>query len=187
MLSESMGRLQFWLFFIGFNVAFFPIRLPDATALPGAWLIAASALLFAFNVFYAVRQGRPSGDNPWGAPDLLWATTSPPPAYNFEAVPVVDRREPLWPLDARLLALTGLSMIRREALLTSSTDAEPATRWSMPGPDTWPLWSAFALTVLFVWSIFSPWGLVWGSIPLAIALLARSWPRALQPSAEGAP
>jgi cytochrome c oxidase subunit I+III len=206
MLSESLGRLQFWLFFIGLNVTFFPMHLLGLMGMPrrvytysgglgwttsnaiaslGSWLIAASVLVFAFNVFYALRQGRPSGDNPWGASDLLWATSSPPPSYNFEAVPVVDRREPLWPLDARLSAMTGLSMTRRETLLTSSTDAVPATRWGMPDPDIWPLWSALALTILFVWSIFSPWGVVWGSIPLAVALTAWFWPKPSQPSLEG--
>jgi cytochrome c oxidase subunit I+III len=205
MLSESLGRVHFWLFFVGFNVTFFPMHVlglmgmprrvytypdglgwttPNLIASMGSWIVAASVVVFLFNVFYALRQGRPAGDNPWGASDLLWSTRSPPPPYNFEHTPAVRKREPLWPLDGDLSVVTGLSMTKREALLTSSTDAVPVTRWAMPDPGIWPLLSAAALTILFVWSIFSPWGVVWGSIPLAIALTAWFWPKASQPSLE---
>jgi cytochrome c oxidase subunit 1 len=207
MLGETLGRWQFWLFFIGFNVTFFPMHilglmgmprrvytypsglgwdLPNLIASIGSWMIAASVLLFAINVLLALRSRRPVGDNPWGAPTLEWATASPPPPYNFEETPAVRSREPLWPLDTDLSVMTGLSKTRREALLTSSTDALPATRWAMPDPGIWPLLSALALTVMFVWSIFSPWGVVWGSIPIAIALTAWFWPKASQPSLGGA-
>jgi cytochrome c oxidase subunit 1 len=47
----------------------------------------------------------------------------------------------------------------------------------MPEPSLWPLFSALALTLLFIWSVFSPWGVVWGAIPVAIALTAWFWPR----------
>ncbi|NUS38935.1 MAG: cytochrome ubiquinol oxidase subunit I, partial [Lysobacter sp.] len=209
MLSESLGRMQFWLFFIGLNVTFFPMHLlglmgmprriytyasdlgwslPNLIASFGSWMIAASVLVFAANVFYAlrpIRGGRPAGDNPWGAPDLPWATHSPPPPYNFEDVPVVDGREPLWPLDKRLAVMTGLGRGKREALLSTPMDAIPATRWAMPDPGIWPLWSALALTLLFMWSVFSPWGVVWGAIPVAITLTAWFWPRRSQPSLGG--
>jgi cytochrome c oxidase subunit 1 len=158
--------------------------LPNMIASLGSWVIAGSVLVFAFNVFYALRAGRPAGDNPWGAPTLEWATLSPPPPYNFEEMPVVRGSEPLWPLESDLPVMTGLAKDRREALLTSSTDALPVTRWAMPDPGIWPLISALTLTVLFVWSIFSPWGVVWGAIPLAIALTAWFWPKPSQPSLE---
>jgi len=206
MLSEALGRLQFWLFFIGFNVTFFPMHilglmgmprrvytypaglgwdLPNMIASLGSWVIAGSVLVFAFNVFYALRAGRPAGDNPWGAPTLEWATYSPPPPYNFEEMPVVRGSEPLWPLETDLPVMTGLAKDKREALLTSSTDALPATRWAMPDPSIWPLLSALALTVLFVWSIFSPWGVVWGAIPLAVVMTIWFWPKRSEPSLGG--
>jgi cytochrome c oxidase subunit 1 len=206
MLSESIGRLHFWLFFIGFNVTFFPMHLlglmgmprrvytyhgglgwdlPNMIASMGSWIIAASVAVFIFNVFYGLKQGRPAGDNPWGAPDLEWSTRSPPPPYNFEHTPAVHGNEPLWPLDGALSVVRGLSTTRREALLTSSTDAVPVTRWAMPDPSIWPLLGALSLTILFVWSIFSPWGVVWGTIPLAITLTAWFWPKRSEPSLGG--
>jgi cytochrome c oxidase subunit I+III len=206
MLSESLGRVHFWLFFIGFNVTFFPMHLlglmgmprrvytypgslgwdlPNLIASLGSWVIAASVVVFLFNVLYAVRQGRPAGDNPWGAPDLEWSTRSPPPPYNFEHTPAVRSNEPLWPLDGTLSVVRGLSNRYREALLTTSTDAVPVTRWAMPDPSIWPLWSAMALTLLFVWSIFSPWGVVWGLIPLGITLTTWFWPKRSDPSLGG--
>jgi len=199
MLSESIGRLHFWLFFIGFNVTFFPMHLlgmmgmpqhvdtyhaglgwdgPNMIASLGSWLIATSVVVFLFNVYYGVGQGRPAGDNPWGAPDLEWSTRSPPPPYNFEHTHSVRSSEPLWPLDgAPLPVVRGLSSSRREALLTSSIDAVPVTRWVMPGPTIVPLLSAMALTLLFVLATVSPWGLAWGMIPLVVTLTAWFWPR----------
>jgi len=206
MLSRPLGIWQFWLQLIGFNLTFFPMHilglmgmprrvytypaglgwdLPNMIASLGSWVVAASVLVFAFNVFYALRAGRPAGDNPWGAPTLEWATHSPPPPYNFEEMPAVRGSEPLWPLDTDLAVMTGLAKDRRQALLTTSTDALPATRWAMPDPSIWPLLSALALTVLFVWSIFSPWGVVWGAIPLAVVLTAWFWPKRSEPSLGG--
>jgi cytochrome c oxidase subunit I+III len=205
LLSERLGRWHFWLFFIGFNVTFFPMHLlgmlgmprrvytyapdlgwevPNLIATVGSWVIAASVLVFLVNVLRSAFSGALAPDNPWGAPDLLWATSSPPTPHNFEAVPVVDGRTPLWPLDKPLPMMSGLASDRRETLLTSALEAVPATRWAMPAPDLWPLWSALAVTALFVWSIFDPWGVVWGAIPLAIALTAWFWPRRSQPDLQ---
>jgi cytochrome c oxidase subunit 1 len=70
----------------------------------------------------------------------------------------------------------GLSVERREILSGSLTDAEPHTRESSPEPNLWPLLSAIATTIFFVGSIFTPWAAVWGTPPMAIALIAWFWP-----------
>ena len=137
------------------------------------------------NVAISLLRGKAAGDNPWGAPSLEWATTSPPPSYNFIEQPVARSREPLWPLDTDLPVMTGLRKDRREALLTTPMDALPATRWGMPDPDIWPFWSAIALTALFIGSIFTPWAVVWGAIPVGIGLTVWFWPRRSEPSTQG--
>lgn len=198
LLDERLGRWNFWLFFVGFNVAFFPMHYLGLIGMPrrvytypaglgwepwnlvstlGAYLIGVSVLVFAFNVARSLRRGRPAGDNPWDAPDLEWATSSPPPRFNFAHVPQVRGSEPLWHARDALPVLGGLADDRREVLLTSALEAQPQIRWRMPEPSLWPLFAALALTLLFVWSVFSPWGVVWGAIPLAVTLTAWFWPR----------
>jgi hypothetical protein len=151
----------------------------------GAYLIGISVVLFVVNVVRSLRRGQAATENPWDAPDLTGATLSPPPPHNFDVVPVVDSRHPLWPSERALAWMTGLRADRREALITTTMDAIPAARWAMPDPSSWPLWSALALTVLFIWSIFSPWGVVWGAIPVAITMTVWFWPKRTDPSLGG--
>jgi cytochrome c oxidase subunit I len=117
LLDERLGKLHFWLQFVGFNLAFFPMHflglqgmprryasygqesgwwLWNAVATVGAFLIAAGVLVFLVNVARTLRDGRPAGDNPWDAATLEWSIPSPPPVYNFHEIPVVRHRDPLW-------------------------------------------------------------------------------------------
>jgi len=141
------------------------------------------------NAWRALRRPADAAADPWGAPDLAWSVASPPPHYNFAWTPVVDSRHPLWRDDqgnAReiLPVLTGVRDDRREVLLSTPVDGHASHRAAMPDPTIWPLWSALALTVLFVWSIFDQWGVVWGAIPLAIALTGWFWPKRSEPSLD---
>ncbi|BDU16423.1 cytochrome c oxidase subunit I [Lysobacter auxotrophicus] len=208
MLSERMGRWQFWLFFVGFNVTFFPMHYLGLIGMPrrvytypagmgwdlynfistvGSYMIAASVLLLVINIARSLRKGEAAPADPWGSPDLSWAVSSPPPSYNFAHIPVVTGRHPLWADDnatpePRLPVAEGVREDRREVLLTTPVDATPCCRWALPDPSIWPFWSALAITVLFVWSIFDQWGIVWGAIPLAITLTIWFWPKRSDPS-----
>src|SRR5262245_43786314 len=119
MLSERLGRWHFWLFVIGFNLTFLTMHgqgilgmprriytyLPDrgweswnlVTTL-GVPVQALAVLIFAANIVISLRRGVPAGDDPWDAWTLEWATTSPPPAHNFDVLPVTTSRRPLWDL-----------------------------------------------------------------------------------------
>jgi cytochrome c oxidase subunit 1 len=122
------------------------------------------------------RAGLPAGDNPWGASTLEWATSSPPPACNFVKQPVVQGREPLWENAGAPRYVTGLADDAREVLITRVVDAAPDHRDHFPDPTIWPFASAILTTILFVASIFTPWAVVWGTIPVAIALTLWFWP-----------
>jgi heme/copper-type cytochrome/quinol oxidase subunit 1 len=205
MLSEHLGKWNFWLAFIGFNLAFFPMHMLGLMGMPrrvytyqpemgwddlnllataGAALLFVSFVLFLINVLRSLRQGEIAGDNPWDAGTLEWATTSPPRPYNFARIPVVTHREPLWASREELAAVAGLSVRRRELLVTDVAQAQPQVREASPDPSIWPLLSAIAVTILFIWSIFTPWGVVWASPLVAIGLIGWFWPKDTPEDAE---
>ncbi|MEA2765430.1 MAG: cytochrome c oxidase subunit [Gemmatimonadaceae bacterium] len=198
MLSERAGKWNFWLFFIGMNVTFFPMHILGLIGMPrrvytylpemgwgnlnmlssvGAAIIVTSVCVFLGNVLVSLRRGLPSGDNPWGASTLEWATSSPPPSYNHLFIPVVDGRDPLW--DARegeLAVVTGLRTDRHEGLLTSIMDAEPEHRFEFKGPTILPLLLAVFGGGSIVVAIFTPWGVTAGMIASLVILGCWFWP-----------
>ncbi len=119
MLDERLGKVNFWLTFIGFNATFMvqhvlgflgmPRRVSSYHDYPwwhllnfissiGAAILALGVLAFVVNIVYSLRKGEEAGDNPWNAWTLEWATPSPPPVPSFEQVPPVRSRRPLWDL-----------------------------------------------------------------------------------------
>jgi hypothetical protein len=125
----------------------------------------------------SLRRAPAAGPNPWDAPGLEWATSSPPPPYNFPHVPVVSSRTPLWDDRAHLPVMQGLRVDDRELLLTSVIDARPDVREPSAVPSVWPFVAAVATTVVFVSSMFTPWAVVVGSVPLGAALIGWFWPK----------
>jgi cytochrome c oxidase subunit I+III len=136
LLDERVGRWNFWLMFVFFNVTFFPMHVSGLLGMPrrvwtypdglgwggynlistlGAWGFGAAVLLFVGNVVWSLRRGAPAGADPWGADTLEWSETSPPAEAQFPELPTVVSRHPRWDAagaaakDARLAAtLDGL-------------------------------------------------------------------------------
>ena len=119
-LSERLGRWHFWLFVIGFTGTFFVFHflglfgmarrvftypnLPYLGSLNlvstlSSLVLGASFLVMIFNIFYSLRKGETAHDNPWDAWTLEWLTSSPPPVRNFQFLPLVRSRRPLWDLN----------------------------------------------------------------------------------------
>jgi cytochrome c oxidase subunit 1 len=201
MMSETLGKIGFWLLFLGFQLTFFPmhwsgllgmprrvytypaglgLELPNLLSSIGAFVVATSVLLFVVNGLVSLYLGAIAGPNPWGAPTLEWATSSPPPVYNFAHLPVVESNTPLWDSDGELPVVTGLRVDDKEMLLTTVVAAAPDLREPVPEPSLWPFISAVAIGIVFVSSIFSPWAIAVGAVPSAIALTAWFWPKQLK-------
>ena len=132
----------------------------------GAFVVAAAVLLFVVNGLVSLYRGAIAPPNPWGAASLEWATSSPPPVYNFAHIPVVESRTPLWDASGELPVVTGLRVDDKEMLLTTVVAATPDLREPVPEPSLWPFIAALRdRRSLFVSSIFSPWAVVFGAIP----------------------
>jgi cytochrome c oxidase subunit 1 len=198
MLSERLGQWAFWLVFVGFNLTFFPMHILGLQGMPrrvytyqpempwhglnlfvsiSSLILMSGFLVFFIDVIHSARRGLPAGPNPWAAPTLEWATSSPPPSYNFLRLPIVRGSNPLWEETESLTVGGGLSVDRREFIVSSVVEARPEARETSPGDSIWPFWTAIASSVMLIWSIFSPWAVVWGSIPVAIALVGWFWPK----------
>jgi cytochrome c oxidase subunit I len=197
LMDERLGQWSFWLIVIGFNLTFFPMHILGLQGMPrriytyqpdmpwegmnlfvsvSAIALAAGFLLFFINAVVSARRGAISGANPWQASTLEWATSSPPPSYNFLHIPAVNAREPLWEQPEMLSVVAGLRTDRRELLVSSVVEARPEARESSPRNSIWPFITAIATTIMLIWSIFTPWGVVWGSLPIAVCLVGWFWP-----------
>jgi cytochrome c oxidase subunit 1 len=119
MLNERLAQWQFWLLYIGFFLTFGPMHMAGMLGMPrrvftydpgrhweiwnqlatvGALIQAPSYAILVVNLLWSLWFGKPAGDDPWDAWTLEWTTTSPPPSYNFETIPTVHSRRPLWDL-----------------------------------------------------------------------------------------
>ena len=216
LMDERLGRWNFWTMFIGFNIGFFPMHISGLLGMPrrvytyadgmgwdwinlittiGSYIFAIGVLLFLINVWKSYRKGPLAGDNPWDAPSLEWATTSPPPPYNFVVIPTVASRHPLWEdrlqqhegegshVDAGLVLDHG-----REAIGTSSLDATPDVILRMPRDSYAPVILALTATTIFIGLAFHLWWLAaLGALATGVDIIGWLWPeRALGETKEPA-
>jgi cytochrome c oxidase subunit 1 len=205
MMSEGLGKVSFWTVFLGFQLAFFPMHIAGLLGMPrrvytypagmglelpnmlssiGSAVVAVGVLLFVVNMVKSFAVGAEAGPNPWDAPGLEWAAASPPAWYNFAHIPAVESRTPLWDAEDRFGVVHGLRVDDRELLLTTVISAAPDLREPSACPSIWPFIAAVATAITFIASVFSPWAVAFGAVPVAIALIAWFWPKTPGPNAE---
>jgi cytochrome c oxidase subunit 1/cytochrome c oxidase subunit I+III len=208
MLSERLGRWNFWITFVGFNVAFLPMHITGLMGMPrrvytypadpgldavnltstiGSVILAAGIGLLIVNVIWSLRRGRIAPDNPWDAPTLEWSVSSPPPPYNFAVVPTIASGQPLW--EGRTEKPTTRSVLDRgyaldrgkQALATTALEAKPDLVLSMPRDTPLPFLLTVALSVGFTGALLQAWWIVGiaGAGVLA-SLVVWLWPARLR-------
>jgi cytochrome c oxidase subunit 1/cytochrome c oxidase subunit I+III len=205
MLDERLGKWTFWVMFVGFNLAFFPMHILGLIGMPrrvytypgglgfggynlvisiGAFIFATGVLLLLVNVARSLRGGAAAGPNPWDAPTLEWSVPSPPPPYNFVSIPIIASRHPLWEdrlneTDERsILGSDVLLDEGKETLAVTALDAEPDAIMTMPGDSLLPVILALGMSVVFGGMLVVNWWAVSvGAVGVAITLLAWFTPR----------
>jgi cytochrome c oxidase subunit I len=202
LLNEPLGKLSFWISFLGFNVAFFPMQILGLIGMPrriytypaglgwssmniletvGAFVLGIGILLTLINAVVSRKTGRIAGKNPWNADTLEWATDSPPEPYAFVHIPTVVSRHPLWdehdeeadPEDERVFDEGRLTLV------STWLDAEPYAVANMPKETIVPLLACLALFGFFLALVFQ---FMWGALGCFLVTLSFAlfwlWPRA---------
>jgi cytochrome c oxidase subunit 1 len=154
MLDEKLGKLHFWMMFVGFNVTFFPMHFLGLNGMPrrvytypaelnfefwnqvqtwGSLLLGASFLVFIYNIWRASRRPANAPADPWRGATLEWAIPSPPQEFNFADVPPVNSSTPVWDLRRA----SGGQLPEPERVSGAGIH--------MPRPSIWPLVTAFGV------------------------------------------
>jgi len=197
MLNERLGKISFWIMFVGFNLAFFPMQIAGLMGMPrriytypagmgweglnlletvGAFTLGAGVFLSFWNFFASLRSGRWAGRNPWGADTLEWDMPSPPPSYATVHIPVVVSRHPLWddyeeeadPQGERILDEGRLT------IASSALDADAVAVARMPQDTVTPFVLGLAAMVVFTALILNLLWLVLAGMA-AVIVTAGVW------------
>jgi cytochrome c oxidase subunit I+III len=200
-LSERLGRIAFWLAFVGFNIAFLPMHLSGMRGMPrrvftypadigldglnlastvGAFVLALGMAVIAVDVIRPKKRQPMSPRDPWSAGTLEWLSEMPGKPWGIRSVPEIDSRYPLWEqpnlvrdVDEGRFYIPDAEEGRRETLVTTVIDAQPVQCQRLPGPSFLPLLGAVTLGGFFAFGTFHAWGVALGSLALSIVVFVR--------------
>lgn len=170
-LNERLGKIHFVLTMVGMTAVFLTMHYVGTLGMPrriytyapgegwdlwnfietlGAFTIALGVLLMLVNIWMSLRAPKTAGNDPWDGQTLEWATSSPPPVYNFATMIPVNSPRPYW--DAKYGAHSEFAEKPKTIELSGGGKAHI----HLPNPSFWPLLLALALTVFAFGVIFSP-------------------------------
>jgi cytochrome c oxidase subunit I+III len=185
MYFERPGQISFWLLFLGTNLLFFPMHIvgllgmtrrvytyPDNVGWTGynlvetigGYVTLAGILLLFGNLVRSYFRGPPAGPDPWRGPTLEWATSSPPPEYDFAVIPKVSSAYPNWDPedreeDRRRLAQGAFVLDDgNEQVEVTPVDARLSEVVHMPHESPWPVLLALCLSLVFVMLLLQHYG-----------------------------
>nr|WP_234822479.1 cytochrome c oxidase subunit I [Palleronia aestuarii] len=181
-MSDRLGRVSFWLTFVGFNICFLPMHLTGLLGMPrrvytypgdigwdwpnmistvGSFVIAAGILVFAWDLVRPKPKQGYTERNPWGAGSLLWSHDIPDPGWGIRSVPYITSRYPLWDqpkllerIDAGRYYIPDAEEGLRETIVTSAIDARPQHIARITGPAWCTIWAAIFTGGAFILPVF---------------------------------
>jgi cytochrome c oxidase subunit I+III len=193
MYHEGVGKVSFWLTFIGTFVTFFPMHIVGILGMPrrnytyspgmgwtllnfiesiGSYLLAVGLVMIVANLFVSFFRGPEAGNDPWEGDTLEWSTTSPPPPYNYPVIPTVTSPYPLWDKDDRELDNRrldrgeGVLALGHETPATTVQDADLDEILTMPPHSIWPMVSALTLAGIFAMLLLAHYWIAVGFLAL---------------------
>ncbi|WP_226658401.1 cytochrome c oxidase subunit I [Pseudalkalibacillus hwajinpoensis] len=181
-LNEFLGKLHFWLFFIGFHLTFFPMHFLGLMGMPrrvytylsgqsldeanfaatmGAFLMGLATIIMVWNIIQTSVKGKKAGNDPWDGRTLEWAISSPAPEYNFAQTPLVRGLDAWW--------------LEKRAGNKQMVAAEPLDDIHMPDSSILPVLLSLGLFTAALSAIYSNWVLAIGGLALAaLSMILRS-------------
>lgn len=198
-LSDKLGKIAFWLTFIGFNVAFLPMHLTGLRGMPrrvftyptglgldtlnlittiGAFVLAAGIGVIFWDLLRPKGKQPYSERNPWGAGTLEWLQDMPGKPWGVRSIPEIDGRYPLWEqknfmrdYDEGRFYLPDAEEEKRETIVSSVIDARPEQCQRLPGPTFITLFAALTTGGFFIFGTYHLWTMAFISLVLAIAFI----------------
>jgi cytochrome c oxidase subunit I+III len=200
-LSERLGRVAFWILFVGFNVTFLPMHVTGLRGMPrrvftypagmgfetlnlvstvGAFVLAAGFLVILWDVLRPRGKAPHAPRNPWNAGTLEWVQQMPARPWGIRSIPEIDGRYPVWDqpnlvrdIDEGRFYLPDAEEGLRETLVTSVIDAKPLQVQRLPSSSFVPLVAAFALGGFFVLGTFHLWWAAGASLVVTVGVIVR--------------
>ena len=202
LLSEGLGKVHFWLMFIGFNLTFAPMHILGLQGMPrriytypdgmgfnlwnmvatvGAFVIALSVLVFVANVIRSRAKGEIAGADPWDGRTLEWSMPSPPPEYNFAEVPIVRSRDDFWYRKYTETPEGEPTRVFSGGAVEEDEEEDPGRHIHLPDPSYFPVMAAVGIPVAGYGVVYTSWFVIGAGLLLTLLGLF-GW--VLEPSAE---
>ena len=205
LLGEKLGKLNFWLMIIGFNLTFGPMHILGLQGMSrrihsyspgfgfefwnlvetvGSFIIGIGVLLFLINIYTSAKKAKgqpPVGPDPWDARSLEWITPNPTPVHNFDELPVVEELDEFW---HRKYGKDENGKVIRVASAEEVCQDGSATDVHLPSPSYWPLILALGFPFIGYGLIYNLWFCVPGGIMILMSIYAWAFEPPDDPDAD---